>query len=110
MRITTALLVSLLCALPVQAAVQHSSDFGWAAGEDVTEDLAKLLDSGKLKAGDELVLDHTYRISGTHELPDDFTSPQRRAPGSRSPTQRPTANHCWSSATEPRCKTSRSST
>jgi hypothetical protein len=73
MRITTALLVSLVCALPVQAAVHHSSDFGWAADQDVTEDLAKLLESGKLKSGDEFVLDHTYRISGTHELPDHFT-------------------------------------
>ena len=81
MRIAIALLVTLVCALPVQAAVHHSSDFGWAADQDVTEDLARLLESGKLKAGDELVLDHSYQISGAHELPDDFTLSARKGAG-----------------------------
>ncbi len=52
------------------AEVHHSSDFGWTANQDVTEDFAKLLGSGKLKAGEQLVLDHRYRISGSHRLPD----------------------------------------
>ena len=81
MKIATALLVTLACALPVQAAVHHSSDFGWAADQDVTEDLAKLLESGKLRSGEELVLDHTYRISGTHELPDNFTLSAKKGAG-----------------------------
>ena len=58
---------------PRPAGVRHSADLGWAAGQDVTESFATLLASGKLKAGTELVLDHTYRISGSHELPDRFT-------------------------------------
>ena len=57
----------------VQAAVHHSSDLGWTADQDVTEEFASLLKSGKLKAGEKLVLDHTYRISGSHQLPDSFT-------------------------------------
>jgi hypothetical protein len=81
MRITTAWLVTLVCALPVQAAVHHSSDFGWAAHQDVTESLAKLLKSGKLRSGDELVLDRTYRIRGTHELPDNFTLSAKKGAG-----------------------------
>ena len=52
--------------------VHRSSDFGWAANQDVTEAFSALLDSGKLKAGEELVLDHKYRISGSHTLPDNF--------------------------------------
>jgi len=51
----------------------HSSDFGWTANQDVTEAFPKLLASGKLKAGEELVLDRRYRISGSHALPDRFT-------------------------------------
>jgi len=55
------------------AKVHHSSDFGWTANQDVTEDVAELLASGKLKAGEELVLDQRYRISGSHTLPEEFT-------------------------------------
>jgi hypothetical protein len=73
MRITIPLLVGLLCALPLQAAVYHSSDFGWEADQEVTRAFARRLESGNLQAGDELVLDHTYRISGSHTLPDNFT-------------------------------------
>lgn len=73
MRVTTALLVGLLSALPARAAVHHSSDFGWEANQDVTEVFTTLLESGKIQAGDELVLDHKYRVSGTHELPDNLT-------------------------------------
>mgnify|MGYP000314297152 CR=1 FL=1 len=50
MRTTTALLVGLLSALPVQAAVHRSSDFGWTEDQDITEAFAKLLQDG-LSAG-----------------------------------------------------------
>jgi len=63
------------------ARVLHSSDFGWAAGQDITESFAKLLKSGKLKAGDEFVLDHSYRITGSYTLPDDFTLSARKGAG-----------------------------
>lgn len=56
-----------------QIRVRHSSDFGWTADQDVTEQFAVLLESGKLKPNEELVLDHKYRISGSHTLPDAFT-------------------------------------
>jgi len=56
-----------------QIKVHHSADFGWTANQDVTEQFATLLASGKLKAGHELVLDHTYRISGSHAIPDNVT-------------------------------------
>jgi len=81
MRITTALLVTLVGALPAQATVHHSSDIGWAADQDVTTGFAKLLESGELKAGDELVLDHIYRIGGTHQLPDDFKLSAKKGAG-----------------------------
>ena len=57
---------------PGPSRVHRSSDFGWAADQDVTEPFAKLLANGTLKAGEELVLDHTYRISGSYRLPDNF--------------------------------------
>lgn len=47
-----------------QDKVYHSSDFGWKANQEVSEEFSKLLESGMLKAGVELVLDHTYRING----------------------------------------------
>ena len=53
--------------------VRHSTDFGWEAGQDVTKAFDELLTSGALTSGDGLVLDHRYRLSGTRELPDDFT-------------------------------------
>lgn len=53
--------------------VHHSSDFGWIGGQDVTEEFTKLLESRGLKPGEELALDHRYRISGSHTLPDHFT-------------------------------------
>jgi len=43
--------------------VHQSTDFGWEANQDVTEAFTKLLEDGTLKAGDELVLKHTYRIN-----------------------------------------------
>ena len=57
--------------------VHHSADFGWTANQDVTEQFTKLLTDGTLKAGEELVLDHTYRIDGQSKnrrvLPANFT-------------------------------------
>jgi hypothetical protein len=73
MRIAFVALIGLICTFPVTAEVYRSSAFGWVAGQDVTGEFAGLLESGKLGAGDELVLEHTYRISGAHELPENFT-------------------------------------
>lgn len=53
--------------------IHHSSDFGWKADQDVSTELAGLLADGKLKAGEELVLDHRYRIAGSYALPEMFT-------------------------------------
>jgi len=57
--------------------IHPSTEFGWAANQDVTEAFTKLLTDGTLKAGDELVLDHTYRINimakSPRELPANFT-------------------------------------
>ena len=58
---------------PAQAKVLHSSDFGWTANQNITGQFTELLNSGKLKACQEFVLDHKYRISGSYELPDNFT-------------------------------------
>lgn len=67
------LVIALLCCCPtVPAAVFNSSKLGWQAGEDVTaafEDFIKARHDG---GADELVLEHAYRIHGTHQLPDDF--------------------------------------
>jgi hypothetical protein len=67
------MLIGTLSALPAGAAVQRSLEWGWSVDQDVTEEFSELLEMGELNAGDELVLEETYRISGTHELPDDFT-------------------------------------
>ncbi|WP_027243251.1 right-handed parallel beta-helix repeat-containing protein [Leisingera daeponensis] len=54
--------------------VWHSSDLGWSAGQDVSSAFASLLSSKKFKAGDTLVLEDTYKISGAHlRLPENFT-------------------------------------
>jgi hypothetical protein len=63
----------LACVTQLHAAVRHSSDLGWTAGQDVSTQFAGILSGGTIEAGDELKLDHTYRISGTHQLADDFT-------------------------------------
>jgi hypothetical protein len=56
-----------------QVEIHHSGDFGWTAHQDVSEALDALLASGMIAAGHELVLDHTYRINGSHVLPDEVT-------------------------------------
>lgn len=57
--------------------VHHSTDFGWKANQDVTEQFTKLLQGGTLKVGEELVLDHTYRLNimskSPRTLPANFT-------------------------------------
>ena len=73
MRIITFLLALTLCALPAVAEVHHSSALGWSAGEDVSEAFASALENGELAAGDELVLEHMYKITGTYALPENFT-------------------------------------
>jgi hypothetical protein len=67
------LLAFAMPAVATAATLHHSSDFGWTEQEDITHKFAGLFSDGTLKAGDELALDHTYRISGTHPLPDHFT-------------------------------------
>jgi hypothetical protein len=71
------LLTCAMCVLPLHAATHHSSEFVWKANQDVTEAFTKLLQDGTLKAGDELVLDHTYRINimskSKRTLPANFT-------------------------------------
>lgn len=62
-----------ICALSAHAAIHHSSGFGWTANHDVTTAFAELFSGGTVGSGDELILDHTYEITGTHELPDTFT-------------------------------------
>jgi hypothetical protein len=68
----TFFVVWLILVAQLDAGVHHSSDLGWAAGQDVSAELAGLLSSGAIGAGDELSLSHSYRVSGTHRLPDDF--------------------------------------
>jgi hypothetical protein len=68
-----AVLLALLCTLPLRAEVHRSSNLGWTADQDVTKVFGKLLKDGTLKPGDELVLDHTYKIRGSHKLPDKVT-------------------------------------
>lgn len=67
--------VFLACMLFAPAAwadVHHSSDLGWTDGQDVTDSFEDFLNN-TFQPGDELRLDHTYQIHGTHELPDNFT-------------------------------------
>ncbi|MEO1346876.1 MAG: right-handed parallel beta-helix repeat-containing protein [Pseudomonadota bacterium] len=50
----------------------YSSDLGWTAGQDISDEFASLV--GALRPGDTLVLEDMFRISGSnHQLPDDFT-------------------------------------
>ena len=79
-----ALMGGLSLAAPVLAdkseggrTLHRSSDFGWEENQAVTEAFTKLLTDGMLKAGEELVLDHTYRINiqsrKARRLPANFT-------------------------------------
>jgi hypothetical protein len=65
-------LVILLGAVPAQAEVYRTSELGWSRGQDVGEAFGEFL-ANTAAAGDELVVEGKYRISGTHDLPDDFT-------------------------------------
>ena len=52
----------------------YSSDLGWSAGQDISSAFADLLSNGTFKAGGTLVLEDTYRISGSNlRLPENFT-------------------------------------
>ncbi len=72
LRIAITVVVTLACASTLYAKTVRSSDLGWKKGEDVSPKFKSFLDSHGVKAVDELVIDHTYRISGTYELPDGF--------------------------------------
>jgi hypothetical protein len=71
----------LACVTHVHGAVRHSSDLGWGAGQDISTALAALLSGGTIQAGDELKLEHTYQVRGTHELPADFVLSASRGGG-----------------------------
>jgi hypothetical protein len=71
--IARTMLAFFFCSTIVFGEVHHTSDLGWKPGQDVTSDFATLFHDGTVSSGDELVLDHTYRIRGTHSLPDDIT-------------------------------------
>jgi len=73
MRIMAFALLCALFAFPTLAATHRTADLGWTVNQDVSAAFAKLLADGTLKAGDELVLDHKYRISGSYTLPENFT-------------------------------------
>jgi hypothetical protein len=62
----------LMWVTQLNATVHHSVGLGWTAGQDISVPFSALLNSGTIKAGDELRLDDIYRISGTHQLPNDF--------------------------------------
>jgi len=79
--IVIVVVVGLTCALQLHAETVHSSDLGWKEGEDITAKLKSLLSTKGVKAGDELVLDHMYRISGTYQMPDDFTLSAKKGAG-----------------------------
>ena len=52
--------------------ITYSSDLGWKAGQDVSDEFAALAKT--FKEGDTFVLDHMYKISGSGiELPKNFT-------------------------------------
>ncbi len=72
MRTIIVLLACFVGAAPARATVYHSSELGWTSGQDVSDGFADFL-ANTAAAGDELRLDRSYRISGTHQLPDDFT-------------------------------------
>jgi len=72
MRAAIVLWACLVGAVPARATVYHTSELGWSAGQDVSDAFAEFL-ANTATAGDELRLDHTYRISGTHQVPDDLT-------------------------------------
>jgi hypothetical protein len=50
----------------------HSSDLGWTAGQNISDEFAALAKT--FKPGDTFVFDHMYKISGSNiELPENFT-------------------------------------
>jgi len=79
--IVIAVAVGLCCASELDAKTVHSSDLGWKAGEDITAKLRSLLGTKAVNGGDELVLDHMYRISGSYRLPENFTLSAKKGAG-----------------------------
>lgn len=54
------------------AKVLRSSDFGWKPNQDITYPFHDLLEDGTIKPGVEFVLEHKFKISKSHHLPDNF--------------------------------------
>lgn len=79
--IVVVVVVGLCCASQLHAKTVYSSDLGWKEGEDTTTKFKSLLSTQGVKGGDELVLDHAYRISGTYKLPDGFTLSAKKGAG-----------------------------
>lgn len=82
--IVIVVVVGLIYASQLHAETVHSSDLGWKEGKegkDITTKFKALLGTQSVKARDELVRDHTYRISGTYHLPDDFTLSAKKGAG-----------------------------
>ena len=53
--------------------IYDSKELGWKPKQNVSSAFSKFLKSGMLKQGDELRLRETYRIEGSHKLPDGIT-------------------------------------
>ncbi len=62
-----------LYAKPLADGSIHSTQLGWHAGENVSDEFARLFE-GAMGAGDTLVLDHMFDIEGSEiQLPENFT-------------------------------------
>jgi len=71
--------------------VWYSSDLGWTAGQDVSDAFATLLSTNTFQAGDTLVLEETYVISGSNmRLPANFTLTAQNGSGLDVRTTSPT--------------------
>lgn len=79
--ILIAIIFAIIFAIPVSAKVYRSSELGWKPGADIAKSFAGLLTSKKLKAGDELFLEHKYQIWGGLELPNRFTISAKNGAG-----------------------------
>ncbi|UWQ86115.1 right-handed parallel beta-helix repeat-containing protein [Leisingera caerulea] len=69
----------------------YSSGLGWSAGQDISGAFADLLSNNTFKAGGTLVLEDTYKISGSNlRLPENFTLTATRGAGLDVRTTSPT--------------------
>lgn len=72
-KILSPLALVCCCCATLYGETHHTSDLGWVAGQDVTSEFEALFRDKTVRGGDELVLDQSYRIRGTHELPGGIT-------------------------------------